>query len=131
VSERTAGAAVLVEDDGPVRALTLHQPGRHNALNLTGRQEQPTALREASRDERCRAVVLSGAGGSFCAGGGIRSMAPVPEESAARTEVVAGIVRAIVGTPSPCAPGTAGTTKSRRNLWRGPAFLPGPRRASG
>jgi len=101
MSDRTPGAAVLVEDDGQVRALTLHQPGRHNALDPTGRQELLTALRAASRDERCRAVVLTGARGSFCAGGGIRSMTPVPEESVARTEAVAGIVRAIVRGPEP------------------------------
>lgn len=101
MSDRTPGAAVLVEDDGPVQALTLHQLGRHNALDPTGRQELLTALRAASRDERCRAVVLTGAGGSFCAGGDIRSMTPVPEESAARTEAVAGILRAIVRGPEP------------------------------
>jgi enoyl-CoA hydratase/carnithine racemase len=53
VSDRTSGAAVLVEDDGPVRVLTLRPPGRHNALDLTGRQELLSALRDASRDERC------------------------------------------------------------------------------
>ncbi|MFH8492621.1 enoyl-CoA hydratase/isomerase family protein [Streptomyces coeruleorubidus] len=101
MSDRTPGAAAPVEDDGSVRALTLHQPGRHNALDPTGRQELLTALRDASRDERCRAVVPTGAGGSFCAGGDIRSMTPVPEESAARTEVVTGIVRAVVRGPEP------------------------------
>lgn len=110
MSDRTPGAAVLLEDDGPVRVLTLQQPGCHNALDLTGRQELLSALRDASRDERCRAVVLTGAGGSFCAGGDIRSMTPVPEESAARMEVVAGIVRAIVRGPKPVLAAVEGVT---------------------
>jgi enoyl-CoA hydratase/carnithine racemase len=46
-------------------------------------------------------VVLTGAGGSFCAGGDIRSMTPLPEESAARMEVVAGIAGAIARGPKP------------------------------
>ncbi|MFI6937289.1 enoyl-CoA hydratase/isomerase family protein [Streptomyces sp. NPDC050287] len=101
MSERIPGVAVLVEDDGPVEVLTPHQPGRHNALDPTGGQELLTALRDASRDERFWAVVPTGARGSSCAGGDIRSMTPVPEESAARTEVVAGIVGAIVRGPEP------------------------------
>lgn len=101
---------MLLEDDGPVRVLTLQQPGCHNALDLTGRQELLSALQDASRDERCRAVVLTGAGGSFCAGGDIRSMTPVPEESAARMEVVAGIVRAIVRGPKPVLAAVEGVT---------------------
>ncbi|WP_128376553.1 enoyl-CoA hydratase/isomerase family protein [Streptomyces cavernae] len=101
MSDRTPGAAVLMEDDGLERVLTLHQPDRHNTLDLACRQELGTALRDASRDERCRAVVTTGAGGNLCAGGDIRSMTPVSGESAARTEVVAGIVRAMVRSPKP------------------------------
>ncbi|TPQ17611.1 enoyl-CoA hydratase/isomerase family protein [Streptomyces sporangiiformans] len=101
MSDRIPGAAVLVEDDGPVGVLAFQQPGCHSALDLTGRRELLSALRDASRDERCRAVVVTGARGSFCAGGPIPSMTPVREESAARTEVVAQMVGAIVGGPRP------------------------------
>lgn len=54
-------------EDG-VLTLTLDNPAHRNALNddliaaLTG------ALREAAADPACRAVVLRGAGGMFCAG---------------------------------------------------------------
>ncbi|NGO13356.1 hypothetical protein G5C60_38610 [Streptomyces sp. HC44] len=45
MSDRTSGAAVLVEDDGPVRVLTLHPPGCHDAPDLTA----PSSIAETKR----------------------------------------------------------------------------------
>ncbi|ALM84284.1 enoyl-CoA hydratase/isomerase family protein [Bordetella sp. N] len=57
-----------IETQDAVRILTLQRPERHNALDteLTSRLLQ--ALRDADRDESCRAIVLAGSGKSFCAG---------------------------------------------------------------
>lgn len=60
---------LLVEDrDSGVRILTLNRPDKHNALNTALTQALLDALHAANRDARCRAIVLTGAGRSFCAG---------------------------------------------------------------
>ncbi|MEV0642959.1 enoyl-CoA hydratase/isomerase family protein [Streptomyces sp. NPDC050619] len=93
--------AVLVAQDGPVRTLTLNRPGRRNALDLDDRRALRAALSEAENDHTCRAVVLTGAHGVFCAGGDIRSMSQDPEVARARLAVINDIARALVHCPKP------------------------------
>lgn len=66
----------LLEDlrDG-VLTLTMNRPDVRNALSLEMSEMLTTALRRASHDRAVRAVVLTGAGGAFCAGGDVKSMA--------------------------------------------------------
>ena len=59
---------LLIENRGAVRVLTLNRPDKHNALNTVLTQELLAALREADADRSVNAVVLTGAGKSFCAG---------------------------------------------------------------
>jgi enoyl-CoA hydratase/carnithine racemase len=59
---------LLIEDHGAVRILTLNRPEKHNALNTVLTQELLDGLRAADRDASINAVVLTGAGKSFCAG---------------------------------------------------------------
>lgn len=60
---------LLIEDVGDgVRLLTMHRPQKHNALNTALTQALLDALHAADRDDACRAIVLVGAGRSFCAG---------------------------------------------------------------
>jgi len=59
---------LLMEDRGAVRILTLNRPEKHNALNTLLTQELLDSLRAADRDPAIHAVVLTGAGKSFCAG---------------------------------------------------------------
>ena len=56
-----------VADDG-VATLTLNRPDRHNAWNPVLERRFYQLLDEAGRDDRVRAVVLTGAGRSFCPG---------------------------------------------------------------
>jgi enoyl-CoA hydratase/carnithine racemase len=56
-----------VADDG-VATLTLNRPHRHNAWNPVLERRFYELLDEAGRDDRVRAVVLTGAGRSFCPG---------------------------------------------------------------
>ncbi|APW39740.1 enoyl-CoA hydratase [Rhodoferax koreense] len=60
---------LLTEDraDG-VRILTLNRPAKHNALNTALTRALLEALHSANHDGECRAIVLAGAGRSFCAG---------------------------------------------------------------
>lgn len=61
--------------DGPFAHITLNRPDVKNAMNSQMVLEI-TAVFDALRDDRrIRAVVLAGAGGTFCAGGDIKEMA--------------------------------------------------------
>src|SRR4051812_7167352 len=63
--------------DGPLRSttargvltLTLHRPDRRNAIDPELRDALAGALDAAATDAQVRGVVLTGAGGAFCAGG--------------------------------------------------------------
>ncbi|HEX2425926.1 MAG TPA: enoyl-CoA hydratase-related protein [Actinomycetota bacterium] len=64
----TAEPAVLVEDVGRVRRLTLNRPKALNALNAHLIEGLSTALADAAADGGVSALVLRGAGRAFCAG---------------------------------------------------------------
>jgi 2-(1,2-epoxy-1,2-dihydrophenyl)acetyl-CoA isomerase len=59
---------LTVADDG-VAVLELNRPDRLNAFNRTMITEWREALAQIADDPRVRAVVLTGAGRAFCAGG--------------------------------------------------------------
>jgi len=75
---------VLLErvEDG-VLHLTLNRPDRLNALSWEMCDRLLRALERAASDRAVGAIVLSGAGRAFCAGGDVKSMAAGP--SAAET----------------------------------------------
>ena len=58
--------------NGPVTTLTLNRPESHNALDRQLSDELNDALRSVQRDRDCRILVLTGAGGTFCAGDDIK-----------------------------------------------------------
>ena len=64
-----------VADRGPVRTLTLNRPERFNALDDALLDRLPEELERAAADDTVRAVVLTGAGRAFCAGGDLNLMA--------------------------------------------------------
>src|SRR5215210_7793333 len=66
----SVAASSLVTDmaDG-VLTLTLNRPDRRNAIDPELRDALAAALDDAATDRDVRGVVLTGAGGTFCAGG--------------------------------------------------------------
>lgn len=62
---------LLSEDSDGVRTLTLNRPHRKNAINPELWIALRDALTAAGRDRGVRALVLTGAGGSFCSGADI------------------------------------------------------------
>ncbi len=60
--------------DGAVAILTLDYPERRNALAMPMRERLVEALEAIEADRELRAVVITGAGGTFSAGGDIRRM---------------------------------------------------------
>lgn len=69
-------ADVLLEtlDDG-LLTLTMNRPERRNALDPTLLEALLDATRRAASDPHVFAVMLTGAGGSFCVGGDVKAMA--------------------------------------------------------
>ena len=60
--------ALLIEDLGPVRRLTMNRPRSLNALNSELVRAMSLALDEAAGDDGVRVLILRGAGRAFCAG---------------------------------------------------------------
>jgi enoyl-CoA hydratase/carnithine racemase len=67
----TDGPVLLAEDRNGVRTLTLNRPHRKNAINQDLWIALRDALTAAGRDRGVRALVITGAGGSFCSGADI------------------------------------------------------------
>jgi enoyl-CoA hydratase len=63
ILKHTSGAG------GTVRTLVLNRPGKLNAADLEMQQSLLRALQEESADPKVRAIVLTGAGKAFSAGG--------------------------------------------------------------
>ena len=60
---------ILVESDGPVRLVTLNRPEHANAVNNAMHSEFARLWSRLDEDVDARAVVLTGAGDAFSAGG--------------------------------------------------------------
>ena len=65
----TVDATLLTERADGVLTLTLNRPERRNAIDPALRDALAAALDDAATDGAVRGVVLTGAGGAFCAGG--------------------------------------------------------------
>ena len=62
-----------------IALITLNRPLALNALTVVMGQEFRSAMNEA-RERGARAVVLTGAGRAFCAGGDLREMQRIAEK---------------------------------------------------
>ena len=66
---------VKYEQDGPVVTLTLNAPEKRNAIStFADCDEVVAAVHCINRDRGVRAVILTGAGTAFCAGGDLKAM---------------------------------------------------------
>jgi len=90
------------EAGADVAIVTLNMPAKRNALSLDLREALFRALETLTADATCRAIVLTGAGGTFCAGGDLSSM-PEGDPLGARTRMrgLHRTVRLIVAGPKP------------------------------
>ena len=65
---------VKIELDAHVGILTLNRPARLNALSDAMREGMLTALQGFDANPQVRAVLITGAGRAFCAGGDVKQM---------------------------------------------------------
>ena len=66
---------VLQRLENGLLTITMNRPERRNALNPDMTRGLVEAARRAAEDHEVRAVLLKGAGGTFCVGGDVKSMA--------------------------------------------------------
>lgn len=65
---------LLLEQRGGVLHITLNRPQSRNAMSLQMIEELQAVIAAVGDDRHVRALVLSGAGGHFCAGGDLNDM---------------------------------------------------------
>src|SRR4029450_11475745 len=66
---------VLQKLDAGLLTITMNRPDRRNALNPDMTRGLVEGAGRAAEDHEVRAVLLKGAGGTFCVGGDVKSMA--------------------------------------------------------
>ena len=65
---------VLVDDDGPIRVVTIDRPERRNAIDSVAAGTLLDAFVAFDEDESLSVAVLTGAGGYFCAGADLHAL---------------------------------------------------------
>ena len=94
---------IEVAQDGRTTILTLCAPQKRNAISTEMRIALLAALEEAIADPQVRAIILTGQGEHFCAGGDLgaaHALAPDPQRTASNVKILQDIVRLIAG-PKP------------------------------
>jgi 2-(1,2-epoxy-1,2-dihydrophenyl)acetyl-CoA isomerase len=72
---------ILTEVRDRVATLTLHRPEKLNAVNIQLLEEAAEAVNQWSRDPEIGAIVVTGSGRAFCAGGDVSMMAREEDDS--------------------------------------------------
>ena len=96
---------LLTRREGAVLVLSNNNPAARNALSPAFYAAVTTALADAAADASVGAVVLTGEGGHFCAGGDLRQLAgrrelPV-EQRREKLEGLHDLIRAVRDCPKP------------------------------
>ena len=68
--------SVVYEKRGPIAIITMNRPERRNAMSPEFTLGLLQAAQRAADDMEVRAVLLKGAGGTFCVGGDVRGFVP-------------------------------------------------------
>src|ERR1700674_5140172 len=70
----TETKTVLVERDGDVLIVTINRPKVRNAVNAATAHALAESFQQFDRDASLKVAVLTGAGGTFCAGADLREI---------------------------------------------------------
>ena len=115
----SANEMVLQKLDAGLLTITMNRPDRRNALNPDMTRGLVEAARRAADDHEVRAVLLKGAGGTFCVGGDVKSMAEGRAPLAVRGQDGQSAPRhGSVAHPAPDAEARGGAARRRRRRRR-------------
>jgi len=92
---------VRYEVSGNVATLTMDDPGTRNALSAAMLRSLAQALGRCQTEETVRAVVLTGAGSTFCSGADLRGDPDGPAFAASGPTLLADVLRALLDHPKP------------------------------
>jgi 2-(1,2-epoxy-1,2-dihydrophenyl)acetyl-CoA isomerase len=101
------GRPIRTERRGSVERIEIHRPERRNALDVPAMLALRAELQRAATDTEVRAVLLTGAGSAFCAGGDVavmdeyRARGELPQLFHALTGEQEACVREILGMAKP------------------------------
>jgi enoyl-CoA hydratase len=90
-------AEIDVTEDGPIRILTLNRPDQLNATNHELHAGLAAAFPRLAADDDARAVVITGAGRAFSAGGDFAYLEQLACDDALREETLADARRIVTG----------------------------------
>ena len=103
---------VLYEVNDGVAILTLNRPERRNSFTLSMIHRWADLLIEANADEAVRVIVVTGAGGAFCAGIDLDVLETIELTADARRSFLTGVVhrvaRAVEASDKPIIAAVAG-----------------------
>ncbi len=80
---------VLSERRGPIGLVTLHRPDKKNAMSRALVLQLSDTLSHLSADPTARVLVLTGAGGTFCAGMDLREASDAAQSDEAEQKAIA------------------------------------------
>ncbi|GAA4768684.1 enoyl-CoA hydratase/isomerase family protein [Novosphingobium ginsenosidimutans] len=98
------GDDLLIEDRGPIRILTLDRPEDRNPASTALLFRLTRIARELAEDGRVRAVILTGAGRAFSAGGDFLHFVATANDPAVARETIANgrdFITAMLDVPVP------------------------------
>jgi enoyl-CoA hydratase/carnithine racemase len=90
-------SGLVCEAEGGVATIRLRNPAKRNALTTAMWQELPTLLDRLAADRTIRTLVLTGEGGTFCAGADIGSL----RENTAPRDLAVNAENALAAFPKP------------------------------
>ena len=96
-----ADPLVGAQDDGGIWTLTLDSPSNRNALSTGLLDELAAGLRDATRDQGARAIVLTGTGTVFCSGADLSERKAASGTTVGAPNVMPEILTTIVESPVP------------------------------
>lgn len=107
-SDPSEEMVLIGRPDPGIIVLTLHAPRKRNALTGPIRRQLKSHLAAAMEDEQVEAVVLTGSGDVFSAGGDIATMGQPVETMMERLHVLHDVVRLILRGPKPVVAAVSG-----------------------
>jgi enoyl-CoA hydratase/carnithine racemase len=93
--------AVRVERDGPLAVVVLDDPATRNALTAATLDALDAVLADIEADHGLRLVAVTGAGGVFCSGAGIREFDALPDGGTLLTDRGNAVLDRLAGLPVP------------------------------
>ena len=91
--------SVRVEKSGPVTTVTIQRPEVRNAVDGPTAVALADAFRRFDADDDASVAVLSGAGGTFCAGADLKAVAAGRQSGRPRGDGPMGPTRLVLGKP--------------------------------